>query len=383
MTPKELLVLHHTHVDIGYTHPQPLVWELHSRYLDEAIEHCERTSDYPEGSRMKWTCEVTCVALHWLKTASPRQVERMRKLVANGQIGFGAMLYHWTALHQEDMLRESLQAIKIVRDTLGANIRFAMQTDVNGVPWSVPDMLLEAGIEGLMMSINIHMGGFPLSRPKAFRWAAPSGKELTVYSGEHYNAFTRETGMRIGAPNAGVGRDFRIDTMRQGLENYFARLEKKGWNHDFAILTATHPCMDDNGPPNPLLCEVVRQWNETGRGPFVRIVSLEEMFTRIAELGPDKLPSHGGDWTDYWSNGVASSALDVTMSRRAHGALWGARALATCLPPSASRIRADAAAVEALHQSNEHTWNVFASTGALGVGGSGRIEPIPEAEQRL
>ena len=107
MTPKELLVIHHTHVDIGYTHPQPLVWELHNRYLDEAIEYCERTSSYPEGSRMKWTCEVTSVAQNWLKTASPQQVRRMRKLVANGQIGFGAMLFHWTALHQEDLLRES------------------------------------------------------------------------------------------------------------------------------------------------------------------------------------------------------------------------------------------------------------------------------------
>ena len=143
----EILFVHHSHTDIGYTHPQPLVWDLHNRYLDEAIEHCERTAGYPEGSRMKWTCEVTSVALNWLKTASPSQIKRMRKLVANGQMSFGAMLYHWTALHQEDMLRESLQAIRVVRDALGADIRFAMQTDVNGTPWSVPDMLLDAGVD--------------------------------------------------------------------------------------------------------------------------------------------------------------------------------------------------------------------------------------------
>lgn len=383
MTPKELLVLHHTHVDIGYTHPQDVIWELHDRYLDEAIEHCERTAGYPEGSRMKWTCEVTGVALHWLKSASPRQVERMRKLVANDQIGFGAMLFHWTAIHQEDMLRESLHAIRIVRDTLGADIRFAMQTDVNGIPWSVPDMLLDAGIEGLMMSINIHMGGFPLSRPKVFRWETPSGRELTVFSGEHYNAFTREAALRCASPVVDVCRESVLETMQAGLERYFVRLEKKGWNHEFAILTATHPCMDDNGPPNPQLPELVRFWNESGRGPFVRIVSLKELFARIGALGVDTLPCHGGDWTDYWTNGIASSALEVTMSRRAHGALWGARALGTCLPPCEDRSRAEAAAVQALHLSNEHTWNVFASTGALGTGGSGRIEPIPEAEQRL
>lgn len=383
MTPKELLVLHHTHVDIGYTHPQAVVWELHKRYLDEAIEYCERSSGYPDGSRMKWTCEVTSVALHWLKTAPPERIERMRRLVANGQIGFGAMLYHWTALHREDLLRESLHAVKVLRDTLGADIRFAMQTDVNGMPWSVSDMLLDAGIEALMMSINIHMGGFPLSRPKVFRWETPAGRELKVFSGEHYNAFTREAGLRGCPPVSDVARESVLDRMQAGLERYFARLEKKGWNHDIAILTATHPGMDDNGPPNPQLPELVRCWNASGRVPFVRIVSLEEMFERIATLDDGLLPLHGGDWTDYWTNGVASSALEVTMSRRAHGALWGARVLETCLPPCGERMSAGAAAVQALHQADEHTWNVFSSTGALGTGGSGRIEPIPEAEQRL
>jgi alpha-mannosidase len=378
----EILVLHHTHVDIGYTHPPALAWELHNRALDEAMDQCERTADYPEGSRVKWTCEVTGVALHWLKTASVAQVERMRRLVANGQMSFGAMLLHWTAAHQEDLLRESLHGIKVLRDTLGANIRFAMQTDVNGVPWSVPDMLLDAGIEGLMMNINIHMGGFALTRPSVFRWGTPAGRELTVFSGEHYNAFTREAGLRRGAPNSGVAvEQAGLDAMQEGLENYFVRLAKKGWKHDFAILTATHPTMDDNGPPNPELPELIRRWNESGRAPFIRIVSLDEMFERIGQLDSDKLPVHGGDWTDYWTSGIGASAQDVVMSRRAHGALWGVRALETCLSPCETRSRAEAAAVEAMHIANEHTWTTFGSTGALGVGNTGRIEPTPLAEQ--
>ncbi|MFO1522222.1 MAG: hypothetical protein U1G05_09330 [Kiritimatiellia bacterium] len=218
---KELLVVHHSHMDVGYTHPQPVVWAIHDRCIDEAIDLCERTAEHPEGSQCKWTCEVTNVVLHWLETAPPRQVERLRALVAAGRIAIAPMLCHWTALHPEDLLRESLQPMLRLREVLGARFSAAMQTDVNGVPWSTPDLLLDAGVGNLMMSINIHMGGFPLSRPLIFRWRTPGGREMTVYSGEHYNAFGREAGPGPARRSPGGGGEgteplFRA-AARQGL----------------------------------------------------------------------------------------------------------------------------------------------------------------------
>ena len=347
----ELLLLHHSHLDIGYTHPPPVVWELHDRCLDEAIDLCEATATFPEGSRCKWTCEVTKAVLHWLESASPAQVARLQQLVANGQFSFGAMLYHWTALHPEDLLHASLQPLKKLRAVLGATFGVAIQTDVNGVPWSTADLLLDAGINRLMMNINIHMGGYPLSRPTIFRWQAPSGRELTVFSGEHYNTFSREAGLKHP--------DFSLQRMAQGLDRYFTCLAAKGWQHDFAILTATHPMMDDNGPPNPELPGLVRQWNASGNLPFIRLVSVDEIFDKIATLEPARIPLHTGDWTDFWTSGVAASALDVTLARRAHGALWAAKALATQLPiPAQAKTTATtAAADEKMHLANEHTWN--------------------------
>jgi hypothetical protein len=56
---REVLVVHTSHTDIGYTHLQPAVWELHARYIDRAIALCEASADRPEGQRFCWTCHRT------------------------------------------------------------------------------------------------------------------------------------------------------------------------------------------------------------------------------------------------------------------------------------------------------------------------------------
>lgn len=367
---RELLLLHHSHTDIGYTHPQPVVWKLHDRYLDEAIDLCEQTADFPEDSRMKWTCEVTSRFLHWLDRASPAQQRRLEALVARGQIAFGAMWGHWTAMVPEDVLLESLTPIRMIRERFGAPVGVAIQHDVNGVPWPLADMLLDHGVEHLLFGINLHSGGYPLTRPLTFRWQAPSGREVTVFSGEHYNTFAREAGLREPS----------MERMAAGLEGYFRKLRAKGWQHDFAFLTATHPFMDDNNPPNPELPGLIRRWNDEGRLPRIRLVTPEELFARVAREDPSSLPVHSGDWTDYWSFGIGASALDTALARRAHGAWWTARALATALPAEQRDEAVGDAALHHLMAAAEHTWNAF-STGAA-FGPSREFEPVSEAEQR-
>jgi alpha-mannosidase len=366
----ELLLLHHTHTDLGYTHPQPVVWELHSRYLDEAFDLCERTADWPEACRMKWTCEVTCTFLHWLERASARQTDRLRALVRNGQIGFGAMWAHWMLPLPWDLFVESLQPVRRIRDEFGAPVSVAVQHDVNGIPWSAVDILNDAGIPNLLMGINLHMGGSPLRRPMAFRWAGPGGRTLLAFNGEHYNTFSRAAELRAAAGD--------LDRSERGLQRYFTLLTEKGWDHDFAFLTATHPFMDDNGPANPELPAFVRLWNAEGRSPHIRLVTPEQLFEKLRALPDSGLPVHRGDWTDFWTTGSGSLALETAMMRRAHAAWASARTLADCAGVKLNP-RSDKEALRHILAAYEHTANAFCSTAALGP--SRRIEPFPIAEQ--
>ena len=44
---KEIWCMPHSHLDIGYTHPRPMLMELQVDYLNQALELTEKTKDYP------------------------------------------------------------------------------------------------------------------------------------------------------------------------------------------------------------------------------------------------------------------------------------------------------------------------------------------------
>jgi hypothetical protein len=241
-----------------------------------------------------------------------------------------------------------------LREELGLPLKVAISHDVNGLPWPVVSLLREAGVELLLMGVNIVFGGHPLTRPKTFRWAGPDGTELLTFNTEHYNAFGRETHFH------------RRDTglMARGLEAFLKRKLPADWPYDFAFLTATHPQFADNNPPVPLLLEMIRRWNEEGREPRLRLVQPEDLLDRIA-VTRDQLPVHAGDWTDFWNFGCGCSAVETAINRGNHETLQAARILE--LNPhdrsDANRPILEEAETQALLW-NEHTWTASRSLAA-------------------
>lgn len=349
---QEILVLHHSHLDVGYTHSQPIIWEMHREYIDLALNLLENTAGWPEGSRPKWTCEVTAPVLRWLETASPADERRFARQVEAGRLAIGAMRYNITPLSGLDQLNRQLAPVADLRRRFGARIDTALQHDVNGVPWPLADLLLDHGVDLLVMAANRHMGNQVDPRPGVFRWQTPSGRELRVMNGNHYTMFDQIL----------VTWERSLDSMARGLSEYTGHLERIGYPHDFLYLTTTAaPEMWDNAPPNPGVALLIRQWNDEGRQPPIRYATTEDLAERIRAIPDDQLPLLSGDWTDYWNFGCASTATPVCRSRAAKRALAAADQLATTRPTAVTRA-ADRAR-DLLDLFDEHTWSYWDTLG--------------------
>src|SRR5258707_1462711 len=95
----EILLFHHSHLDAGYTHSQPILWELQQEYLTQVVTWLEDTvSDFEAGAAPKWTCEATEPVLRWIDRAPPDLIVRVFALCRPGRIGLNPLRWHTTAL---------------------------------------------------------------------------------------------------------------------------------------------------------------------------------------------------------------------------------------------------------------------------------------------
>ena len=349
---KEVLLLHHSHLDVGYTHPQSMLWELEKDFLDQALAMLDETADWPEVSRPRWTCEVTAPVSRWLQTAKAADAARFGKYLREGRLGVSAMQYNTTPLCNAEGLARQLYAAREIGQRFGVKLNTANSHDVTGLPWTVADLLLDADVELLIMGINLDFSGSPRPRPGIYRWLSPGGRELLVMNGEHYSMFDEWT-------EAGKND---LELMSRGLQAYLRHLGSQKYPHDFIYLSTTcAPWAYDNSPPNLDVARLVRRWNAEGRQPVIRYVTPRQLLERIKRIPRESLPVVRGDWTDYWNLGSASSATETRLSRGTTADLASIELLQAFDQPDprqheiACRVWSDVLAY------NEHTWGAVDS----------------------
>lgn len=302
---KGILIMHHSHLDVGFTHLQPVALELHEDYIYQALTMLDNTADYPEQSRPKWTCEVTEPVMRFLENASENDIARFAAYLKQGRIGISALEYNTTPLSSSEGLARQLYGAAEISKRFGVKINTANLHDATGLPWSIVDLLKDGGVEMLTMAINLHLSGTPKPRPAVYRWQSPGGREILVMNGEHYTMFDQWSNDHTK----------NLDTMQAGINKYLQNLERLNYQYDFAYLSATcAPSAYDNAPPNFDLPALVKRWNEEGRQPKLRYATPQDILERIKQIPYKSIPVVKGDWSDYWNFGSASSATETRIS---------------------------------------------------------------------
>jgi len=339
----DLYLIMHTHTDLGYTQPQLELVDLHMDFIDKAVDYVQATRDRPDAEQFRWTCETSWAVQQYLQNRSPEQIKAFINCVKTGHIAVTGMYHNQTALSGYEEMANMVSVAKDICKTYDIPVLSAMNSDVNGIARGYVPLLNAMGVKNLNMAINWTKGGPPFrnSCPNGFIWKAPDGSEMLVWNSDGY-----QKGNQLGLLPLSAQAPLNTSWEYAGLIN-------KGYPLDF-ISVQIQGIGGDNRPPNKDICDVVRSWNATWANPRLRLATLDDYFERLQQ-DRDKLPQVTGEWPDWWSDGVASTAFTTGLSREAAHMLKTDAALAALNPDNTvAREINDLYLANSIY--NEHTW---------------------------
>ena len=297
----EIYFVQHSHTDIGYTRPQSEILAEHMRYIDYALDYCDQTDEMPDDARFRWTCESAWVTREYLRSRPAVQIERFKKRIAEGRIEVTGMYCNMAEISDENVMYDFLQPLKEF-NKLGIPVKTAMQNDVNGIAWCMPDYFKNTGVKYLVMGINKTRSILPFDMPTCFWWEAPSGERMLAFRADHYM----------------TGNNFGIESKAIRPENmlwHLADLDTRGYPFD-RIGIQYSGYRTDNAPPSTAACELVKQWNAKYEYPKLRLALASEFSEYVEKNYADKLPVYRKAWLDWWSDGYGSTSRETAEVRK-------------------------------------------------------------------
>lgn len=306
MSIRQILLIGHTHHDVGYTNSPRLIDRMHGRIVDHVLELADQNAtDGPDGFR--WTFEVARPVLAFLQRAAPDRVARLAELSRSGAISVTGGYLNMTQLPSAFEFDAAYDQLERIREA-GIGIRTQQHGDVNGLSWGAVDQMADAGITRLVMALNPDHGRPPFVQPSGFRWEGPTGRSVFVWLSTHYG-FGEEWGIVDGD----------VELAEERIAAFVDELERRD---DYPWTTAVVHAGNDNRWPTALFLEVVRHWNARHPERPMRAATIDEAMDELeaeaAEGGFD-VPTVRGEWADWWSHGHGSTAREVAVYREARG----------------------------------------------------------------
>jgi alpha-mannosidase len=354
VVPREIWLINHAHLDIGYTDVPAIVREKHQRGIDSALAYIERSRGNPEAARFAWNVEGLWPLQDYLERRPAADTARLLAAVRRGDVALSALYANlMTGLSGGQELEHLLDFAERLRHDYRVPVTVAMTSDVPGFTWGLVPALVGHGIRYLSSGPNYIPGpthdgdriGHTLRSwgDRPFWWIGPAGRDslLVMFAGRGYSWIGGWPRGRLTLEDAGV--------MSEYLEDLVSR------RYPWDIVQVRVAIGGDNGVPDAQLADVVRQWNQRYVSPRLVIGTLPAMFAAMEQRHGKDLPRIRGDLTGYWEDGAVSTLREQIMTRASAARLAQAATLA------ALRQRPlDQSALEAAWRFvllwDEHTW---------------------------
>lgn len=341
-------LLHHTHLDIGYTHVQTEVERIQWNHLDKALDLIAKTTDYPPEARFKWLPEGLWAVDSYLQQAPEEKRQAFAAAVRQGRIGLDGLYGNeLTALCRPEELLELTGAARRLAQQYDLTLDSAMISDVPGYTWGMVPALVQSGIKYFSIGPNSgHRIGYTIEAwgDRPFYWMSPSGTEklLCWVAGKGYSFY-------------------HGDHLRSGgkLLAYLRTLDTAQYPYD--IVQVRYNIGGDNGPPDEGLSDFVRDWNSRYAYPKLVIATVSELFQAFEARYAAALPEVRGDFTPYWEDGAASSARETAINREAAERLVQAQTIWTMLASGPYPAKDFQSAWRDIILYDEHTWGAHNS----------------------
>jgi alpha-mannosidase len=350
----DLYLIHHTHLDIGYTNRQDEVERMHWQHLERALQYGAASDTFPDGERFVWHPEGLWAVESYLATHDSAARARLLDGIRRGWIHLDGLFANLlTGLATEEGLDRALDTDRRLSALTGVPIVSAMTSDIPGFSWGLVPALAHAGIRYLSIGPNQgHRIGSFLSvwGDRPFYWESADGaaRVLTWVHGAGYSWF-----------HTGLGYE-RLTTMldEENVFRYLDQLDAARYPYEIAALR--YNIGSDNGPPDSTLARAVHAWNARYVSPRLIIGTTTGLFEAFERRYGAGLPVVRGDLTGYWEDGAASSARETALIRRTAESLTETEQLARALS-----VPLDADAVYAAWRQvllfYEHTWGSWNS----------------------
>lgn len=331
----EVLLIHHTHTDIGYTQSQEVIEFYHVNFIKQVIEILEDLRVEGKEKEFKWVCETFWGVEIFLRSVDESWKQRFEMCVKNGGIELTGSYLNMTELIDDNVLKNQIKKSVDYGKRVNKEIKCAMTADINGYSWGFIDALAENGIENLLSCVHTHHGMYPLFRKiTPFYWESETGNRVLVWNGEHYH-FGNEFGIVQTATGSYVHKDELSDSFTQDklkeyghlrMYRYLKSLEDQDYEYNFVPITV-HGLPTDNGSANIEVLQFVQWWNENFSDEItIKMATLEELFDRVRGSEVE-IKTYKGDWPDWWAFGVGSTPHAVKVYKEAQRLLQATRML--------------------------------------------------------